>query len=261
MKLGMFLNLLAIIFPFYFMNITNYAFGLLPDRVVNTTVKSKWLSLTFLIPFEVQENDWQNCRKYSEFYCLFSYQTKKLNPNKAVEVVLHLNSFEFLSNAQLSLDIYSQRVSEIAFRPIYRGINYFMGANGCCVEQNFNYYTFGFNELLLKHNEYVKKLTDYNDGKKVLNNIGAFYFRDCDANIITKVGFGKGKLLRSNHHVSLNFQKRGAPYRLRIGRHHWTPPIPYENPGDFLTFRWFKLNIMCQDQPWICKEPTNNLTL
>ena len=43
----------------------------------------------------------------------------------------------------------------------------------------------------------------------------------------------------------------GAPYILKVGQ-SWTPRIPYENPEHFITFRWFKKNIICADQPWIC---------
>ena len=34
----------------------------------------------------------------------------------------------------------------------------------------------------------------------------------------------------------------------------WSRDIPYENPEEFVTFKWFKKNIMCQAQPWICEN-------
>ena len=40
--------------------------------------------------------------------------------------------------------------------------------------------------------------------------------------------------------------------------HHWTPKIPFKNPGDFLTFNWFKKNVICADQPWICSDGSEN---
>ena len=108
--------------------------------------------------------------------------------------------------------------------------------------------------MLVTPKEYLDKLTDYKDDNKQLNLIWAYYLPDCAINIITKVGFGTGILKRFNYNSDTGKQMAmaGVPYQLRVGYSNWTPPLPYQDPGDFLTFRWFKLNIMCQDQPWIC---------
>ena len=72
-----------------------------------------------------------------------------------------------------------------------------------------------------------------------------------------QVGFGPGNL-RRNHDSTVRV---GAPYM--IGGREQEPygilridseVFDYEDPGKNLTFYWFKHNIMCRDNAWICKE-------
>ena len=104
--------------------------------------------------------------------------------------------------------------------------------------------------------EYIANLTDYSEEDKHLNYLMSYYVPDCNVNIITKIGFGKGRLKRVNHSEEMRPEQPGAPYQLKVGR-RWTSPIPYDNPGDFLTFRWFKHKIICAEQPWICGSHRN----
>ena len=62
-------------------------------------------------------------------------------------------------------------------------------------------------------------------------------------------------ILLPNQSGAINYQNelRGKPYQLKIGN-SLSSKIPYANPDDFLTFRWFKLNVMCPEQPWICEQ-------
>ena len=99
--------------------------------------------------------------------------------------------------------------------------------------------------------EYITKLTDYSEVDKHLNYLMSYYLPGCNVNVITKIGFGMGRLKRVNNLGGLKHEQPGVPYRLSVGR-SWTPQFPYTNPGDFLTFRWFKIKIICADQPWIC---------
>ena len=117
--------------------------------------------------------------------------------------------------------------------------------------QNYYYFNYGYREALMRPAEYINKLTDYSEDGKQLNYIVSYYHPVCNVNIITKVGFGVGVLKRVNHTQNMRDEQPGAPYQLKVG-FQWTSHIPYENPGDFLTFQWFKTNIMCADHPWIC---------
>ena len=122
--------------------------------------------------------------------------------------------------------------------------------------QYFYYFRYGYRDALLTPREYLKKLTDYSEGDKRLNYIMSYFSPECNTNIITKIGFGTGVLKRVNQSNYVSFSQPGAPYQLKVG-HNWTPRIPYENPDHFLTFRWFKHNVMCQEQSWICEHESN----
>ena len=83
-------------------------------------------------------------------------------------------------------------------------------------------------------------------------------------NMIVEIGFGPGPLHRNPRTISL-----GAPYVI-LGHEYSDYGIPgvesatfdFENPGQNLTFHWFKHNIMCKEHPWICgyiaEEPSRN---
>ena len=231
----------------------NFSFDALADRVFNTTFKPKWTSLTFIIPIDVQLEEWQDCRRFSLVYCLYSYETKRLNQNRATHYYFRPTSIDFLRYTFYWLENVTTRISDEIFRPIYQSINNFMGENGCCIEQNRNYINFGLNEFIHNHKEYVSKMTDFKSLRKKLNFIEAYYMAECDVNLIIKVGFGSGKIWRVNRVIpDYSFAKEGSPYLLTVGD-NWTPLIPYEHPDEFLTFTWFKENVMCLEQSWICE--------
>ena len=128
----------------------------------------------------------------------------------------------------------------------------------CCKQgQNYYYFTYGYRDALLTPREYLTKLTDYSEGDNHLNYIMSYFSPECSTNIITKIGFGTGRLKRSNESDVLRYEESGAPYQLKVG-HRWTPKIPYYNPDDFLTFHWFKHSVMCKDQSWICEHESTN---
>ena len=102
----------------------------------------------------------------------------------------------------------------------------------------------------MRPHEYIKKLTDYDEDKR-LNLISAYYFPDCEVNIIIRLGFGEGPLIREDTVFGMLRQVPDKPYLLKFDK-EWSEHIPYEDPGYFLTFRWFKQNVMCKEQPWIC---------
>ena len=71
------------------------------------------------------------------------------------------------------------------------------------------------------------------------------------------VGFGPGELRRDHQSDVVE----GTPYVVAgrdlhgIGIPHMLSTVfDYEDPGQNLTFHWFKHNIMCRDNAWICDE-------
>ena len=119
-----------------------------------------------------------------------------------------------------------------------------------CQSQCNKYIHWGFRNLMMRPHEYVAILTDYDEDKQ-LNLVAAYFYPECEVNVIVRLGFGNGSLLRENTKFGLMRQVPGVPYLLKIGS-EWSEVIPYDDPGYFLTFKWFKRNVMCKEQPWIC---------
>ena len=86
----------------------------------------------------------------------------------------------------------------------------------------------------------------------------AFYLEEYCLNLIMDVGFGPGNLRRDHHSEVVE----GQPYVIAgsdiggdIGiQHIHSFVFPFDDPGSMLTFHWFKHNIMCRDNAWICNE-------
>ena len=72
--------------------------------------------------------------------------------------------------------------------------------------------------------------------------------------MIIELGFGPGNFRHNFANVS-----PGDPFVI-LGREYSEFGLPYvntqyfdyDNPGQNLTFHWFKHNIMCKEKPWIC---------
>ncbi|XP_075263554.1 uncharacterized protein LOC142355206, partial [Convolutriloba macropyga] len=108
--------------------------------------------------------------------------------------------------------------------------------------------------MFLSPQEYIDKLTDYSEENKTLNLIEAYFSTKCQRNVITRVGFGKGELVRSNHPYGHMPQRRDVPYILDLLGSSVAFLFPYNETEIYLTYWWFKHNIICRDQPWICVE-------
>ncbi|XP_063718739.1 uncharacterized protein LOC134845652 [Symsagittifera roscoffensis] len=100
--------------------------------------------------------------------------------------------------------------------------------------------------LKLSPQQYLERLTDYSENKR-LNYLSAYPNPDLCLNIITEVGFGTGPMKpflgHPNPHYPLVFPDMPGVNRVRF---------PFHRPENLLTFQWFKHNIMCRGQPWIC---------
>ena len=237
------------------------------DFVIYPCKNTNWSSITFRIPIETPTKVfWPICKEGSNIYCLSAFETYVENLEQAVEFsnlvevgVMHtsLDSFEKYEKIGENAAI----ASHDAFQPMYLRHNFFVERSGCCLGQQFSYYKHGFNPLKVTPLQYISKLTNYTVQNKNLNQVWAFYMHECDVNVIIKLGFGQGELKRiPRTEDRLGQHRPGKPYRLKIGD-SWSPDIPYENPGDFLTFEWFKTNVMCLDQPWICEAENDFVKL
>ena len=230
------------------------------DTIVYPLGEPKWSSQTFIIPLKTLGNyPSTECQKTSNFYCLSAFETDNILVNSAVELrdgfvysglVFH---GRVLTENIITIQEKALRAADKIFQPAFRQHNFFILRKNCCFIQFRSYYTYGFLGLNLTPKEYLSKLTNYREENKTLNLIWSYYKTDCNVHIISKIGFGIGKLKRIHRKSGIGVPGANAPYKLKVGD-HWTPEIPFRNAGDFLTFKWFKINILCRDQPWICGE-------
>ncbi|XP_075247719.1 uncharacterized protein LOC142340859 isoform X2 [Convolutriloba macropyga] len=277
---------LLIIFLFHHVAITWSA-----DTVVRPQISLNWTSQTFIIPPGAFPNDTGAfCGTYSKYYCMHAYETR-LPRDAAVQgqygyghvqvfpvnqiaqpedhenreedgeddLALEYDYNDLMYDSSLAQSIDTLKAAAIdqcfeIIRPIHREHNNYIGHNGCCQYQCDNYLVHGYERMFLTPQEYVDKLTDYSEENKILNLIEAYYNVRCNRNMITKLGFGKGALVRTNHPFGHMPQRYGFPYVLGTSDDLWVHSFAYHSPQEYLTFWWFKHNIICKDQPWVCNE-------
>ncbi|XP_075247714.1 uncharacterized protein LOC142340857 isoform X2 [Convolutriloba macropyga] len=256
------------------------------DTVVIPQVDLNWTSQTFIIPPGVFPKDVGDyCAIYSKYYCLNAYETKTVrdplethyfgrgytyqpimppdgqDEDGMSDLALEYDQSELVNDGDGTL---IQRISTLksfiysqcydATWPMHREHNNFVGLGGCCQYQCDNYLVHGYERLFLTPQEYIDKLTDYSEENKTLNLIEAYFSVNCNhrRNIITKIGFGKGELVRTNYPFGHKPQRFGYPYLLSSSDDSVAYWFPYRNPGSQLTYWFFKNNVLCTDQPWIC---------
>ncbi|XP_063728207.1 uncharacterized protein LOC134855601 [Symsagittifera roscoffensis] len=195
----------------------------------------EWESMLFLIPSDyTPDRRSQLCHKYSTRYC---YMGKVINAIK--------------SERSAESDDYSKFIELI--NRVYRHINWFSISlilsreeGLCCVSQLGAYKKFG-QDRGLSPASYMEEITDYSGDNKNLNFVKAHFNRNLCVNLISEVGFGTGELVINGHY-------HDAFFLLSEGNNKMFHFFPYYNIKDQLTFEWFKLNIMCDEQPWICAK-------
>ena len=231
------------------------------DVIIEPQTTFNWTSQSFIIPVHFLHSDlpqvWHNCIKHSQFYCLDSFESEDEGHLHAFGSSTATGFWSSLYNHEKYHTLASNADSSCRqeLRWIYSKHNLYSDWEECCQRQCTLYELMGFRLMNLTPNEYTKNLVNYDDdNKKKLNLIWSFFHQECRVNVITKLGFGQGRLKRFGHLIGPSVPRPGFPYRLKIGYDGWTPDIPYENPGDFLTFEWFKKNIICKDQKWICEK-------
>ncbi|XP_063715250.1 uncharacterized protein LOC134842723 [Symsagittifera roscoffensis] len=188
------------------------------------------------------------CRQHSDYYCLDAYHTQ--NP---------YNSSQSRDLPPALEPMAAHTWFHILIEPKWIAINMidYYDTGACCADQVKKYLIYGLHNKEWNPDEYMDKLANYEDENRTLNYISATYFAPVCQNIILEIGFGPGNLKRS-HHITV---KEGEPYLLAgmemggLGiAHVESKSFSYSNITQELTFHWFKHNIMCRDNPWICEE-------
>ncbi|XP_075247708.1 uncharacterized protein LOC142340854 isoform X1 [Convolutriloba macropyga] len=196
------------------------------DTIVSPQKDINWTSQTFIIPPGALPKDpGSHCAAHSRFYCLNAYETTisleeqqfgygygyqhvqgdvPEEEEEVDDIALEYNKMDVIEDPNLSeylaaikSSIFSQCVATI--RPIHRFHNIYRGVPGCCVQQCDIYFIHGYQKMFLTIQEYMAKFIDYNEENKTLNLIEAYFSAKCERNVITKLGFGEGVLVRANH--------------------------------------------------------------
>ena len=224
------------------------------DIVVEPKVSFNWTSQTFIIPvlpIDELPTVWSNCRQLSQFYCLHSFETHYETNMLAVTSYHNQSSTDITFLNRLEMNAYKKCTAKLSL--IFTRHNHFADLGFCCFRQCRRYFTLGYRQMSLSIDDYVSKLTNYSEENKTLNALWAFFDPVCQVNVITKVGFGTGSLSRFSHSVGVLAQQKDKLYSLKVGA-SWTPLFPYRDPGYFLTYQWFKRNVICRSQAWICNN-------
>ncbi|XP_075258765.1 uncharacterized protein LOC142350710 [Convolutriloba macropyga] len=209
-----------------------------PDEVA-------WESLVFTIPNAITEKG-RACSMLSSYYCLEGYEGDmgEGDPDNEMELGTPNRQMRIAQLNRVGNDFANQ------IFPVYLGINFFVNPTGninCCSRQKDVYIRHGLKLLELTPSEYLTKLTNYNDDpSRKLNYLEVNYNERCNINFITQIGFGPG-------FFKINGQNRRPEAKLMFPLMS-IPSIEFPNFGaeDYLTFHWFKYNIICQDHPYIC---------
>ena len=235
----------------------SYHFVEQSDIVVFPLPEVSWSSQIFIIPVETPNNYlWVLCKQRSSFYCIVSFETENALNYTAVELQNKIFPTAFhgdrtsLNKLQI-LKSQARIASDEVSKPLFEKHNLLGVQKNYSLRQYDSYYVHGFLRSQQTPREYFLSLTDYSIENKTLNFLKSYYLPRCKVHVISMLGFGVGELKRSPRRSILRGLNPEAPYRIVIGK-HWTPDIPYNNPEQFLTYSWFKKNVICQDQPWIC---------
>ncbi|XP_075261514.1 uncharacterized protein LOC142353180 [Convolutriloba macropyga] len=196
----------------------------------------EWQSLSFLIPDPSGEYPNRICSLFSRYFCHLAYIVEKRQSYR----------FPHLQD----LDDFARIVNSV-----YRDHNWFSVSKAsqeqemgeCCVDQCEMYKRFG-QRFGLSPEAYWAKAANYSSVNRRLNLIRSTYAQNLCVNVVSVVGFGSGPIRLSGGVTNKN-------YVIPVGQLNDSVIfIPYERLELHLTFDWFKENVICKEQSWICQN-------
>ncbi|XP_063729186.1 uncharacterized protein LOC134856828 [Symsagittifera roscoffensis] len=190
--------------------------------------------MEFVLPHS-QTTHGELCAHYSQFYCFVNLK------------------IDLAQSRRKGKDSDKNRFKELV-RPLYKQLNWFSlsytdrDSEGCCTRQRVLYEVNGQRKGLSPE-KYLEKVSDFRGYNKRLIYIKTRYEPLICKNIITGLGFGQtftGFIsILGDHHAEFGYLFPSGDQIIR--------EFKSENIEDILTFDWFKWNIMCEEQPWICQ--------
>ncbi|XP_075262679.1 uncharacterized protein LOC142354302 [Convolutriloba macropyga] len=212
---------------------------------LESTYIGNWGSLVFAIPNQFTELG-RICANQSSHYCLSCYRTLYSN-----EKVIENDEFPEYDSDVPPKGLIQEFENKIL--ALWNRINFFSTISfvNCCKDQANKYVVYGYLNSKMSPDAYLEKLTDYKDEEMRINYIGVHYDPSRCWYVITELGFGAPPVI---YYPELT-DNRG------LDKPYVFPPQPGREPSILtfphlrarLSFGWFKRNIMCKDQPWICQ--------
>ncbi|XP_063727583.1 uncharacterized protein LOC134855113 [Symsagittifera roscoffensis] len=146
-------------------------------------------------------------------------------------------------------------------RWIYRSINWFsflsFEPSGCCYYQTRAYMKFG-QPKGFSPDYYIYKISDFDSAAKSLRVVKARFDHQLCVNSIVEISFGteKSEVTIIGGHPNANFILPSVP----MG--YYVTSFERARLKEELNFDWFKFNVVCPVQKWICnKYPVNSTNL
>ncbi|XP_075257302.1 uncharacterized protein LOC142349556 [Convolutriloba macropyga] len=198
-------------------------------------------SLDFLFPDELTAIG-RKCKSYSNWFCLSGYRTNQRLGRESQTS----DREEFKQMIALAFD----EINWFSFKPEDT-------LNGGCCSYQVNSYIENGQRNGLTPSDFMDKIFQLNSGRVMnLVYIQARWNPHLRTNIVAQVGFGKGILKLS--------RGRGNAFPFVI------PPLGSSNEDevymfngrtvrDNLTFRWFISNVLCEEKPWLCESPRDDV--
>ncbi|XP_075256005.1 uncharacterized protein LOC142348517 [Convolutriloba macropyga] len=202
-----------------------------------TTTRQGWQSLAFVIP-NSKDNELvvSSCLHFSTRFCLLGYLLySKRTPRPPRR--------EDFNNFARLIYPYYLKLNFFSFSS-----QYFPEHAACCRAQSGTYLDFG-QKYGLSPKMYLDRLLDFSSKNKHLNLVKATYDRNLCVNVISMVGFGQGNLeiIGDTQQAIFIF----PPSLADRGMVHF---FSHNNIAASLTFDWFKENVVCLEQRWICNK-------
>ena len=95
-----------------------------PDLVVTSPGTFNWTSLTFIIPQNLGIVSWKFCGRFSNVYCLSSYEIGEISENPAASMSRNHQDVNIASEYYVWLERNIREQCEVLFRPIYARHNF-----------------------------------------------------------------------------------------------------------------------------------------
>ncbi|XP_075242392.1 uncharacterized protein LOC142337169 [Convolutriloba macropyga] len=198
--------------------------------------ESYWESQLFVVPSHWTRLSRQ-CSRYSDVFCLHGYIYDRSRQGRQLDAS--------------EVDKFTQLVEKVFLRN-----NWFAlppnQIRMCCDDQVDQYERRAYRKGVTAH-EFATKATDFSlTTHKHLNWLYVRYVPYLCSNLISEVGFGYGPL-----RIRGDFQTAPFIYPVKLGA-EWIR-FNAENLTSFLTFDWFREEIVCGKNTWICDDYDNHL--